>query len=265
VSVLPAFDLVRPVTVDDALGEISDDRLPYTGGTEILLAMRAGLLRPAVLVDLKGVSELARLEAADGWLQIGASVTHHDASRHPGVTSNLPLLADVLARVGNARVRISGTLGGNLCFAEPKSDVPTALLALDANVVLRSPRGDRTLSVGDFVIGPYTTDRQPDELLVRIDIPLQRLHRGVYVKHQTMERPTVGVAAMEWHDGGRRRLVVGAVSERPLAFDAEDGEIDPDAVAEAVEPIPDLSGSARYKRHVTRVLARRALAQLEAA
>ncbi len=263
-SVLPAFGLVRPVTLVAALGEIGDDALPYAGGTEMLLALRAGLLRPAVLVDLKGVCELARLDAADDRLRIGASVTHHDAARHPAVVSHLPLLADVLTRVGNARVRSSGTLGGNLCFAEPKSDVPTVLLALGAELALCSPRGERIVPVGDFVIGPYTTDRQPDELLVRIDIPLGRLRRGVYLKHQTMERPTVGVAAVEWQDG-RRRLVAGAVSERPMAFDAEHDEIDPDAVAEALEPIPDLCGSARYKRQVARVLARRALSRLEAA
>jgi carbon-monoxide dehydrogenase medium subunit len=264
VSVLPAFDLKRPVTIDDALGEIGDDALAYAGGTEVLLAMRAGLLHPAALVDLKRVSELARLDVGDGWLRIGASVTHHDASRHPAVASHLPLLADVLARVGNVRVRTSGTLGGNLCFAEPKSDIATVLLALGADVVLRSAGGERIVPVGEFVVGPYTTDRRADELLVRMDIPLGRLRRGVYLKHQTMERPTVGVAAVDWHDGGRR-LVVGAVSERPVAFDAGDGEIDPDAVAAAVEPIPDLSGSTRYKRHLTSVLAQRALARLGAA
>jgi carbon-monoxide dehydrogenase medium subunit len=257
-SVLPPFSLVRPSNLDDALAEIDDDALPYVGGTEILLAMRAGLLRPAALVDLKGVADLNRLETDEHTLRIGASATHHDVARHAAVVERVPLLADVLHRVGNARVRATGTLGGNLCFAEPKSDVATALVALDAGVVLRSPRGERALPVRDFVVGPYTTDREPDELLVRIDVPLVPERRGVYLKYQTMERPSVGVAAVEWN--GTRRVVVGAVSEIPMVFD---DDIDPEAIATAIDPIPDLTGSERYKRHVTSVFVARALALLQ--
>ena len=267
-SRLPAFALFRPATVEEALGAIGDDALPYAGGTEALVAMRAGLLRPPVLVDLKRLPDLARVEEVGGMLHVGALATHHDVACHPVVTRHVSMLAGVLGRVGNVRVRAQGTLGGNLCFAEPRSDVATALVALGAVVVLRSTREERTLPVDDFVVGPFTTDRQPDELLVRIEIPLDASRRSTYLKYQVAERPTVGVAAVEWHEDGRirRRVVVGAVSERPLSFDADEhGEIDADGVAAGVDPIPDLTGSEDYKRHLTGVYVRRALASLAGA
>jgi carbon-monoxide dehydrogenase medium subunit len=228
--------------------------------------MRVGLLRPTTLVDLKRIPVLQVVEEAGGRVRIGGSATHRAVARHPAVRSRLPGLADVLERVGNARVRAMGTLGGNVCFAEPRSDVATALVALDGDVVLASPQGDRTIPVAEFVEGPYTTARRHDELLVRFEVPVDDARRFVYLKHQTMERPTVGVAAVSW-DGGRRiRLVVGAVSDRPLVVEGDGGEpIDPAAVAEAVEPVPDLAGSERYKRHVTGVVVARALARLGAA
>jgi aerobic carbon-monoxide dehydrogenase medium subunit len=268
VSTLPAFSLVRPATLDDALAAIGDDAMPYAGGTEVLVAMRAGLLRAPVLVDLKRLPELAAVEAAGRTLRIGAIATHEDVARHAAVVKEHPMLASVLRRVGNARVRAQGTLGGNVCFAEPRSDVATALVAIGATVVLRSTRGERSLPVEEFVLGPFTTDRQPDELLVRIEVPTPGPDRATYIKYQVAERPTVGVAAVERADGGqpRRWVVVGAVSERPLAFDADDaGEVDAEAVAAAIEPIADLTGSEEYKRHVTAVYVRRALASLAGA
>jgi carbon-monoxide dehydrogenase medium subunit len=226
--------------------------------------MRLGLLRPAALVDLKRIPELRGVEESGDQVWIGGTATHSAVARHPVIKSHLPNLARVLERVGNARVRAMGTLGGNLCFAEPRSDAATALMALDAEVVVVSPRGERALSVADFVVGPYTTVRQPDELLTRIVIPLREPRRFVYLKHQTMERPTVGVAAVAWGRDGRTRVVVGAVTERPLVFDSEGASpIEPAAVAEAVDPVADLSGSELYKRHVTSVFVARALAQLE--
>jgi len=265
-SVLPAFSLLRPTTVEEALAAIGDDAMPYAGGTEALLAMRAGLLRPNALVDLKALAELQLLEERSGRMRIGASATHRAVARDAVVADRLPMLSAVLRRVGNARVRATGTLGGNLCFAEPKSDVATALVALDADVVLRSARAERTLPVRELVLGPYTVARDLDELLVRIEVPLEPARRAVYLKYQTMERPSVGVAAVGWDEGGRRRIVVGAVSDRPMCFDGDaTAPIDPEMVAAAVEPIPDLAGSTRYKRHITGVLVTRALRQLEAA
>ena len=260
-SVLPAFAHHRATSIDDVLGRLSFDDVPYAGGTELLLAMKAGLFRPDSLIDLKRVPELASISADGDGVVIGGSVTHRDAHDDPTVREHLAVLASVLSRVGNPRVRASGTLGGNLCFAEPKSDVATILIALGATVTLRSVRGTRTIPVEEFVIGPYTTVRDDDELLTGIRVPYDR-SRAVYVKFQTMERPTVGVACSA---GPSVRLVVGAVGGGPHLVEVETlDSIDPHAVAAEVEVVPDLTGSERYKRHVTRVYVERAIEAMEA-
>jgi carbon-monoxide dehydrogenase medium subunit len=260
--VLPPFELHRPESVAAAVALLDDDHLAYWGGTELLLAMTMGLLSPEALVDLKQIEELQAIRSEGDRVVIGAGATHDAIATSPLITSALPLLADVESRVGNARVRAQGTIGGNLCFGEPRSDVATALLALDADITLESQSGRRTIPVAEFVIGPYFTARQPDELLVHISIPVPAAN-GVYLKFQVTERPTVGVAAVVVPGSNRCRIVVGAVGEAPRLFDHDDwAAVDPDAIATAFEPIADLAGSIDYKRHVTAVFIRRAAARI---
>ncbi|HSG78086.1 MAG TPA: FAD binding domain-containing protein [Acidimicrobiia bacterium] len=261
-SVLPAFEHVRGESVESVVAQMGFDDVPYAGGTELLLAMRIRLLRPERLIDLKRIPELQRIELVDGSIEIGGAVSHIVAARHPLVADRLPMLSDVLGRVGNVRVRTQGTLGGNLCFAEPKSDVAAALIALDAEVDLRSTAGMRTVAVDEFVIGAFYTVREPEELLTTIRVPVRPDLKGVYLKYQTMERPTVGVAAVR--EGATRTVVVAAVGERPVRFVFPDDQpIDPAAVADGVDPEADLTGSVDYKRHVTRVYVERAARALE--
>ncbi len=110
-SVLPSFDLDRPTSLDSALNMVSEEAVPYNGGTELLLAMRAGFLRPDRLVDFKRIPELASIDISDEEIRIGGGVTHDDASHHAGIRSALPALAETLAKLGNPRVRAAGTLG----------------------------------------------------------------------------------------------------------------------------------------------------------
>lgn len=260
-SVLPPFDLVRPLDLAGALEAISAEHLPYAGGTELLLAMREGLLRPSSLVDLKRVPELSGITEEGGRVLIGGTVTHRDAARSEEVRSSIPVLTEVLEKVGSPRVRAVGTLGGNLCFAEPKSDVATILIALGAEVALASREGRRTLPVAEFLVGPYTTALEGDELLLSISVPMESKRRVVYEKFQTMERPTVAVAAVQNPDGSRR-LVIGAAGGQPEAFDLEAGAGFSD-IASRVEVIPDLTGGERYKRHIVSILLKRSMERLE--
>lgn len=263
---LPPFTLLRPTTVDEAVHELTEDKVPYCGGTELLLAMRAGLYRPTALVDVKRLPELSGVRIAAGELVIGAAERHMDLATNPEVNHRLPMLAGMERAVGNARVRAQGSIGGNLCFAEPKSDVATALVALDAAVTLVSPDGDRRVSVEDFIAGPYFAAREPDELLVDVRVRLSDDRRAVYVKYQTMERPTVGVALVHHPGRGRYRLVIGAAGETPMTWNfAAPDEIDPAEVAAQTDPVADLTGSVRYKKHVTAVYIRRALNELAGA
>ena len=253
---LPSFALHRPTTVEDTLELLDEDAVPYCGGTELLLAMKVGLLRPDALVDLKSVPELARVNPHDGGVTIGAAATHMAVSRDAVVRERVPVLAHVAERVGNPRVRAQGTVGGNLCFAEPKSDLAAMLIALRADVELRRRGGEsRTLAMEDFIEGPYWTAREDDELLTTVRIPVPQ--QGTYVKYQTMERPTVGVALARCDDG--YRLVVGAVSESPVLFVLPSLDVDTDDLVGQVDPTPDLTGSEDYKRHVAGVYVQRAI------
>jgi len=260
-SVLPPFELVRPTGLGEAIEAVANGGAPYAGGTELLLAMRAGLLRPPILVDLKTLPELNQVTFTDGRLHIGATATHRRVRATPEA-ARIPELAQVLGRVGNPRVRATGTLGGNLCFAEPKSDVSTLLVALRAEVELRSPAGERTMPLSEFLVGPYTTARAEDELLTSISVPVEPGRRAAYGKFQTMERPTVGIAVV-YEPDGTRRIVIGAVGPVPTAFEFSSGEdVDPGDLVSELEVIPDLTGGEAYKRHVTRHLLASTVARL---
>ena len=265
-SVLPPFALHRPSTITEALEALSFDDMPLGGGTELLLAMRMRMLRPDSLVNIKNIPELHTLEIDGDHLVIGGAVTHQTAAEHPLVVDQLPILRRVLLEVGNPRIRASGTLAGNLIFAEPKSDVIPILLALDATVTLVSSRGPRNMTIDELILGPYYAAREPDELLSEIRIPLGRVLRAVYLKYQTMERPTVGVAALDHDSDGDvvRRVVIGAATELPVRHDFSPGEpIEGKSIAETMEIVPDIAGSERYKRHVVAIYVDRALAALD--
>lgn len=258
---LPPFRLARPETLDEALEALGEDQVAYCGGTELLLAMGAGLTRPDVLVDVKRLPELAGIRLEGDHLVIGATERHADVAGHPLVRRHAPMLSAVERAVGNARVRNQGSVGGNLCFAEPKSDVGTALIAFEAVATLVSPEGRREVPVEEFIAGPYYAAKEPGELLVDVRIPVGGPQvRATYLKYQTMERPTLGVAITSAPEAGRCRVVIGAVGEVPAVWTyTSPDEVDADTIADEVDPTPDLGGSERYKRHITGVYVRRAL------
>jgi aerobic carbon-monoxide dehydrogenase medium subunit len=222
------------------------------------------------LIDVKRIDALRGIERRDGELRIGALVTHRELEGLP----ELPALAELERNVANVRVRSAGTLAGNLAFAEPHADPPALLVALNARVVLANGEGRRELALEDFLVGAYETGLGEDELIEAVIVPLGA--KAAYRKFQVLERPAVGVAAVgSVRDGvfdGAPVVVVGAVDERPVRIPTEelDGmavseglEILAAVAAEAVEPVDDLSGSEEYKRHLTGVLAKRAVLALE--
>ncbi len=281
---LRPFTLHRPETAEEAcalLARLGEDAVPYAGGTELLLLMKLGLLRPPHLVDVKRIRELNEL-ADGGRLTIGATVTHRSLERSPLVRARCPLVASVARHVANVRVRNVGTIGGNLAFADPHSDLATLFLALDAHVELVSTGGRRELSLGDFVRGPWETARRPDELLAGVRLAPWPSRAAAYVKFGVHERPTLGIAValgLNGEDGraGARiqdaRIAVGCVGPRParmftaearlrgVSVDRVDDVVVAvgDAAAAGVDPADDLHGSADYKREMVAVFVRRAL------
>jgi carbon-monoxide dehydrogenase medium subunit len=279
---LRPFTLHRPGTAEEAcalLARLGDDAAPYAGGTELLLLMKLGLLRPRHLVDVKRIAGFDAI--ADGeQLTIGATVTHRTVERSAAVRARCPLVAAVARHVANVRVRNVGTVGGNLAFADPHSDLATLFLTLDARVELISPRGRRVLSLADFTRGPWETARQPDELLASVRLtPWPGGTTAAYVKFGLHERPTLGIAValrLEGPGGSERiaeaRVAVGCVNPRPLRVPAAETRLAgtelrrlddvlssaAQAAAAAVDPADDLHGSADYKREMVAVFVRRA-------
>jgi carbon-monoxide dehydrogenase medium subunit len=274
---LPArFELHRPESVAAALAllaEHGDDAAFYAGGTELLIALKARVLRYAHVVDLKRIAALRGIsEGADGTLIIGALATHHQLAQHPLIRERLPAYAELSNNVANIRVRVSGTLGGNLCFAEPHADPPALLCALQARVRLAGTGGERVVDMQDFILGEFTTARADGELLLAIEIPaLPAGARAAYRASGHLERPAAGVAAVALPKG-EWRFWAGAVSGRPTRLEsleqAAAGLHGRDAIAaieraapaaaNALEAHDDMHGGADYKRHLVTVLARRA-------
>lgn len=276
---LPSFAYHRPRSLDEAFHIRADtpEAAWYVGGTELLALMKLGLAAPPALIDLKGVSDLRRLDVHADAIRIGATISHRALERDPRIRETLPVLADVEHLVGNVRVRNVGSLGGNLCFAEPHSDPAPLLLALDATVELASEDEERRLPVQEFLLGPFETALRPGEVLHSVTIPhpedVLATARG---RRAFRERPTVTVFVIRRADG--YRVTVGAAGPVPVrvpegeALLDESGE-DPVALREVAGAVGESAGaacraydeagaSAEYKEHLVAVLVRRAVEQL---
>lgn len=271
--VLPDFAVERPRRLDAAirlLERFGDDAAFYMGGTELLLLMKLGMAEATLLVDGKRLAELQRLDRMDGTVRIGAGKTHRDIERAPIVNTALPVLADLAKKVANLRVRNVGTLGGNLCFAEPHSDPATLLMALGAEVRLASSVGERSMPVEEFVLGPLTTALGEGEVLTEVHIPVPQASDAVaYERIRFRERPVVNVGVLRDHK--TPRLVIGAVGPQPVRVPEAEAMLAQDpidvsavcaAVKDAVDPVPDADGGKEYKRHLTQVATKRALSAL---
>jgi carbon-monoxide dehydrogenase medium subunit len=259
------------------LRHYGEDATIYAGGTELLLAMRHRALSYAHLIDLKVIPGLNTVEAQNGTIAIGAACTHRSLEKSEILRERLSAFAELESQVANIRVRATGTLGGNLCFAEPHSDPATMLLVLDARVRIESADGAREIPIERLISGAYANNLAPGEILTRVFVPRMKPdQRAAYLKFQIHERPTLGLGIwLETPDQGRTfraaRVAVGCVSPFPSrVLTAESlltgsrAEVEkrlPEAaalVAEGANLVDDHEGSAEYKRHLIGVFLRRA-------
>ncbi len=276
------FDLLEPRSIDEAvdlLEQHPDARL-IAGGTALLVIIKQRLYVPTVLVNLKKVQGASDITFdPELGLRIGALASIHDIETAEVVRRHYPLLAEACHVVANIRIRNLATVGGNLAHADYQSDPPAALTALGASVELVGPKGTREMPLSELLLDMYETALNPGEILAAVRVPPPRPgQRHSYIKFTTRsseDRPCAAVAALvSMRDGTCEdvRLVVGAVSGTPVRVAAAErlaqgqrlGSDVLDAMAaeaaNAVDPIDDLRGPAAYKRRVTGVLARRALA-----
>jgi carbon-monoxide dehydrogenase medium subunit len=279
------FEFLEPIDVAEAsrmLAAHGDDCRAYAGGTALLLAMRQRLVSPTHVVSLANIAALrgVSFDAKSG-LRIGALTRHAELAVSPDVTRHYPMLAHMAAHLANPQVRNQGTLGGNLCYADPATDPPTCLLALDAEIEIGSSRGTRRVAIGDFFVDYYTTALEPDELLVAVHVPppatdaIGRYTR--FLRTPAEHRPLVNVAVTARLSGGAAsavRVAVGASTpitarvpraEALLEGKAVTVQLATEAAAAAAEDIfaiSDARGDEAYRRAMVRVVVRRTLAAL---
>jgi len=168
------FEYAAPRTVDEALGALgsAEDAKPLAGGQSLVPLLNFRLARPATIVDLNGVGELAYLRRSGGTLRIGALTRQATLERSAVVARDWPLLTRAVAHVAHPAIRNRGTVGGSVAHADPAAELPVALAALDALFHARSAaRGARTIAAADFFQAPLMTALEPDELLVEIEVP----------------------------------------------------------------------------------------------
>lgn len=279
---LQALQLVQPTTVTEAAQALADcgERAKlYAGGAELLLLLRNGLAQAEVLVDVKKIARLHRIDSDGGVLRIGACVTHHALESSPLVLEHAPALAYAESQVANVRVRHQGTLGGNLAFNDPHSDPGTVLLIHNGSVVAGNEKGERRIALDDFFVDMYATALEPEELLLEVEVPpFPPGMKSAYLRLHRYQRPTLGVAAAVRLDGdtlAEARLAVGCIgpkAERLTELEARITGTKPSGakrvlmeekkyLSDLLRPVDDLLGSAAYKLYMAGVMLGDALEQ----
>jgi carbon-monoxide dehydrogenase medium subunit len=272
---LREVEYARPATVEEAISLLAgyDGARPLAGGQTLLNVMKARAASPDVLVDLADLDELREIAfSEEGLLEIGAMVTYAQLAASSEVEVSRPILAEVAATIGDVQVRNRGTVGGNVCVADPTNHLPPLLVALDARFTIRGPESERTVSADDFFVGVYATAVGEGELLTKVSVPPSNDagdgFAGLTVgKHGTY----VANAAATVSDAGAR-IALGCVDAVPVRATAMEEKLSGDyseaavkAAAEglgaSVDPPSDAHGSADFRRHLAEVSAVRAVLQ----
>jgi CO/xanthine dehydrogenase FAD-binding subunit len=274
-----AFVYERPDRLADALALMADGdggARPLAGGTDLIIRIRDGSIRPTTVVDVKGVAEFARdIREDGGWLRIGARTTMTDLLRDERIRRDYTALAEAAAYVGSVQIRNRATLAGNICNASPAADTAPALLAFEARVVAIGQGGRRVIPLDDFFVRSGVTTLAPGELVEAIEMPLFSGRRGSVHARRTRRRGhdlasvTVAVAI---DDQGLTRVSYGSVGPRPIVAVDETGVLaDPsvgdtavyarlDELFAAAAPSPtSMRASPEYRLAMLRVMGLRAV------
>jgi aerobic carbon-monoxide dehydrogenase medium subunit len=277
---LPYVEYEAPTTIAEAVGllaEHEDEASVLAGGQSLIPLMALRLARPAVLIDINGVSELSLIAAADGRVAIGAMTREYVAEDSATVGDAVPLLAAALPLIGHEAIRSRGTIGGSLAHADPAAELPAVALALDAEFVVRGRAGERVVPAADWFEGYLATSRRPDELLTEVRFPAAGPGTGVAfleVARRHGDFAIVGLAvSLTLADGviSDARLAFAGVSDVPvrvpeaeglLAGERPSAELFAEAArvaTAALDPPADLNGSSEYRKQVAAALVRRGL------
>lgn len=282
----PVFEYYRPDSLRSALALLADrdDAKPLAGGQSLIPAMNFRLAAPAALVDLNGLGELAGITEGGNTVRIGALTRHATVERDSTIRKRVPLLSETLPYIAHPQIRTRGTMGGSLAHADPAAELPAVMVALDAELILQSVKGERRLKAGDFFTGLFQTALEPGELVVAVEIAAQPARTGAAFEEFSRRHgdyALAGVAVSVTLDASgscaSARIALLSVGDGPvLATRAMEeltgsdlGERAIESVAalvaeKEIEPPSDIHATQAYRRQLARVLTRRALTRATA-
>ena len=264
---IPAnFDYVRADSVDQALAlltEHGDEAKLIAGGHSLLPMMKLRLAFPAVLIDIRQLTDAAYIRVEGDEVAIGALTRQCDLVNSEVLRAEAPLIAAVAAQVGDPQVRHRGTIGGSLSHADPAADLPTAVLASNATIVMQGPAGHRSVPAQEFFLGYFDTTMNADEMLVEIRVP-RTGPTGFHYEKFTRRANDWAIVAVATVAG---RVAMANMGSRPLRAHATEAALAGGAsvaeaaalAAEGTAPIQDMHADRAYRQHLVRVLTRRAL------
>jgi carbon-monoxide dehydrogenase medium subunit len=277
-----AFAYARATSVANALELLvahGDKAKVLSGGQSLMPAMNLRLISPEMIVDIGELAELRGIAMTGDMLRIGALTRHVDLARSGEIAAHAPLLSEAIAHVAHPAIRNRGTLGGSLAHADPASELPACMVALNATIIVRGQAGERRVAAQDFFTGIYETALSPEELLVAVELPVARENASHFF-HEFARRhgdyALVGLAAQAMVEAGAfadLRLAFFAVGDRPVLAKAAKklvgAAVTPavlsdasDALSEELDPYDDQQASASMRRHLAKVLLARCVAAL---
>jgi carbon-monoxide dehydrogenase medium subunit len=277
-----AFAYARATSVSNALELLAahgDRAKVLSGGQSLMPAMNLRLISPELIVDIGELAELRGIAVSSEILRIGALTRHVDLARSPEIARHAPLLTEAIAHVAHPAIRNRGTLGGSLAHADPASELPACMVALNATVIIRGQGGERRIASEDFFTGIYATALSPQELLVAVELPVARKNAAHFFREFARRRgdyAIVGLAAQAVREGDtftELRLAFFAVGDRPVLAGAASKLVGTTvtaavlsdactALGEELDPQDDQQASASMRRHLAKVLLARCVAAL---
>ncbi len=270
-----AFEYFSPSSIQetlDLLEQHGEEGKILAGGHSLIPAMRLRLAQPANIIDIGALrSELSYIKEEGGNIAIGAMTPYYDLETSDLLKEACPILVEATRLIGDAQVRNWGTVGGSVVHADPSSDLPAVLLALEAQLVLKSKSGERTVPIGDFFVTILTTSIEPNELLTEIRFPNSRGKKGSYQKlaNKASHYAVVGAAAVV--GSGQVRVAFSGLAPIPMRAEQVENalqgkQLDTASIEAAckdcasdVDALSDLHGSQEYRRAMAAVYAKRAL------
>ena len=275
-----SFEYFAPTALDEALSllqEHGDDAKVLAGGHSLIPTMKLRLAEPAVIIDIGRIGALRGISVSGGELVIGALMTHHELESSELVQQQVPLLAQTASEIGDVQVRNKGTIGGSLAHADPAADWPASILALDADLQIAGPNGERTVKATDFFQGLYETDLGDDEILTAIHVSIPDVDtKGTYLKlHQVASGfALTGVAVVLTKSGDTCQSVavgITGVSDAPYRASGVESALTGAALtadniaaaaaraADGITALEDIHASEAYRQNLAQVYTRRAI------